>query len=496
MTILLALLILTEIISGCGSKALSEPDETGSVTGTKETLHTEAVDSKGFESEVGFSEPGLFIIGMMKSGFGSQLSRWLLNEYLVTSGTKVELMEYISDKELIDAARSGEIDLVCGNDLVSRILAYEGGLVSLDPVIAPLYGTDEYYDSVLDTGRIGESFLIAVPYFEYEDWSTLQVPAGAVKENGRPNNIEEIESFYESLEEDRRACLPFGPQLLLDGMIDLSGKKVGNGESFRQWAGLQKRLFSDWRSDASESQQWKLFSEGNASAFIHPEFLKDVYSEEGKPYTRFGSDAALIPFSLTAGNGYALQTVSLAIPKAASHPAAAMAFAEWIFSEDGQEHAARLEANDGFFFFPVKKNENRKYIDKLVRIAEMTTATEEAITESVKEHIAHMEVHIADIDRLPSFSHNLSVSFEMLLDLRRCGTEERIRTLREGLSLLDPEGSAIACSLLITYLEKEETTDPMPRYFEEETYEDWSEYLTGFLADYLADLGYEVTKAG
>ena len=496
MTIWLALVILTGIITSCGNKAPNEIGETSSVIDTKESLNIEAVDSKGCENEGGFSETGSFIIGMMKSGFGSVLSRWLLDEYLVASGAKVEFMEYISDKEMIDAARSGEIDLVCGNDLVSGILAYEGRLFSLDPVIAPLYGTGEYYDSVLNAGRIGESFLIAVPYFEYEDWSTLQVPAGTVNENGRPDNIEEIKSFYGSLEKDRRACLPFGPQLLLDSMVNLAGRKVGNEETFRQWTDLQKRLYADWRSDASESQQRKLFSEGNTAAFIHPEFLKDAYSEDGKSYTRFGSDAALIPFSLTAGNGYVLQTVSLAIPKAASHPAAAMAFVEWIFSEDGQEHTTKLEANDGFFFFPVKKSENRKYIDKMVRIAEMSNSTEDDITKSVNEHIVHVEAHIVAIDRLPSFSHNLSVSFEMLLDLRRCGAEERRRTLREGISLLDPEGSAIACSLLITYMEKEETTDPVPRYFEEGTFEDWPEYLAGFLADYLADLGYEVTKAG
>lgn len=35
-----------------------------------------------------------------------------------------------------------------------------------------------------------------------------------------------------------------------------------------------------------------------------------------------------------------------------------------------------------------------------------------------------------------------------------------------------------------------------PQFLEDGTFEDWAEYLESFVADYLADLGHEVTKAG
>ena len=91
-----------------------------------------------------------------------------------------------------------------------------------------------------------------------------------------------------------------------------------------------------------------------------------------------------------------------------------------------------------------------------------------------------------------------SVLLMLAFPWRSAGAEERERwrvMMKDG-TMGTAEDAEKAFSLLASYVEKMEEEAPRPRYFEDGTFEDWPEYLTDFLADYLTDLGYEMTKAG
>ena len=451
-------------------------------------------------SEAVLPEPGDFVIGQMKSGFGGENGRWLLSEYLASSGTKAEIKEYASEKELIEAARTGEIDLVSGNDLVSLILAYEGNLTSLDAVIGEYYGAGTCYDKVLEAGRVNGSFLIAIPFFGVTPESEILVPQGAVDAlDGKARSMEELLSLFDGLEaKDRSHSGPMLPDMLLNSLLDLPGKRVGGKAAFNAWTTLQKDLEDDLQAWLQEVQsgnasgRMPLFTYGGESSFNTVSW-KGLYQENGRPYTQYGSDAVLIPFPVFEGAGFAVNTVSQSIPKASSNREAAMAYLAWELSEEGQRKIASWEANGGGSWNAVSKDVNSERIERYLKSFMDADPDENALQEAVKE----AERCLEKADRLAPVSFCLKQSFSELLRLRSAGSEERERwrvMLKDG-TMGDAEDAEKAYSLLTSYVEKTEEEASRPRYFEEGTFDDWPEYLSDFLADYLADLGYEVTKA-
>ena len=452
-------------------------------------------------SEAVLPEPGDFVIGQMKSGFGGENGKWLLSEYLASSGTKAEIKEYASEKELIEAARTGEIDLVSGNDLVSLILAYEGNLTSLDAVIGEYYGAGTCYDKVLEAGRVNGSFLIAIPFFGVTPESGILVPQGAVDAlDGKARSMEELLSLFDGLEaKDRSHSGPMLPDMLLNSLLDLPGKRVGGKAAFNAWTTLQKDLEDDLQAWLQEVQsgnasgRMPLFTYGGESSFNTVSW-KGLYQENGRPYTQYGSDAVLIPFPVFEGAGFAVNTVSQSIPKASSNREAAMAYLAWELSEEGQRKIASWEANGGGGWNTVSKDVNSERIERYLKSFMDADPDENALQEAVKE----AERCLEKADRLAPVSFCLKQSFSELLRLRSAGSEERERwrvMLKDG-TMGDAEDAEKAYSLLTSYVEKTEEEASRPRYFEEGTFDDWPEYLSDFLADYLADLGYEVTKAG
>ena len=68
--------------------------------------------------------PGHIVIGKIRDGVYSDsidVSKSMLSEYCLFSGSTIEIKEFKSDKEMITAARSGEIDILFGNNLISYI---------------------------------------------------------------------------------------------------------------------------------------------------------------------------------------------------------------------------------------------------------------------------------------------------------------------------------------------------------------------------------------
>ncbi|MBR5742353.1 MAG: extracellular solute-binding protein [Clostridia bacterium] len=433
----------------------------------------------------------------MKSDFGGGSSSWLLNEYLASSGTKAEIKEYACDRELIEAARKGEIDLVLGNDLVSLILAYEGNLVDLDSVIGGYVGAGTCYDKVLEAGQINGSFLIAVPFFLVTRESEILVPRGAVEEaGGEPRTMAEFLSLFDSLEaKDRSRSGPMLPDMLLESLLDLPGKRVGGKEAFGAWTTLEKKLEEDLQAWLQETQngnasdRMPLFSYGKE---IDPVSWKGLYQENGQTYSKYGSDAVLIPLPTTGEAGFALNTASQSIPKAAAHREAAMAFLAWEFSEEGQRKISSWEAHGGGSWYTVNKDVNREKIERYLKSFMDSAPDGKALQEAIEE----TEKCLEKTDRLAPLSFCLKQSFSELLRLRSAGAEERERwrvMMKDG-TMGAAEDAEKAFSLLTFYVEKMEEEAPRPRYFEDGTFEDWPEYLADFLADYLADLGLEATK--
>ena len=435
----------------------------------------------------------------MKSGFGGENGRWLLSEYLASSGTKAEIKEYASEKELIEAARTGEIDLVSGNDLVSLILAYEGNLTSLDAVIGEYYGAGTCYDKVLEAGRINGSFLIAVPFFNVMPESEILIPRGAVEEaGGEPRTMAELLSLFEKLEaKDRSRSGPMLPDMLLESLLDLSGKRVGGKEAFGVWTALEKGLEEDLQAWLREAQNGNvsgrtpLFTYGEET-YLNPVSWKGLYQESGQTYSKYGSDAVLIPLPSAGDAGFAANAVSQSIPKASAHREAAMAFLAWEFSEEGQRKISSWEAHGGGSWYTVNKDVNREKIERYLKSFMDSAPDGKALQETIEE----TEKCLEKTNRLAPLSFCLKQSFSELLRLRSAGAEERERwrvMMKDG-TMGAVEDAEKAFSLLTFYVEKMEEEAPRPRYFEDGTFEDWPEYLTDFLADYLADLGLEATK--
>ena len=368
-------------------------------------------------------------------------------------------------------------------------------------MIGEYYGAGTCYDKVLEAGRVNGSFLIAIPFFGVTPESGILVPQGAVDAlDGKARSMEELLSLFDGLEaKDRSRSGPMLPDMLLESLLDLSGKRVGGKEAFGVWTALEKGLEEDLQAWLREAQNGNvsgrtpLFTYGEET-YLNPVSWKGLYQENGQPYTQYGSDAVLIPFPVFEGAGFAVNTVSQSIPKASSNREAAMAYLAWELSEEGQRKIASWEAHGGGSWYTVNKDVNREKIERYLKSFMDGGSDEKALQEAIEE----TEKCLEKTNRLAPLSFCLKQSFSELLRLRSAGAEERERwrvMMKDG-TMGAAEDAEKAFSLLASYVEKMEEEAPRPRYFEDGTFEDWPEYLADFLADYLADLGYEMTKAG
>ena len=109
-------LFITASLISCSSAE----QETRVYFGTEEMEQTSSDD----QSSSMTITPGHVIIGQIAPKLTSTvaISEEYMSVYTKASGATMVIKNYASDKALIDAARSGEIDIVYGNNLVSFIL--------------------------------------------------------------------------------------------------------------------------------------------------------------------------------------------------------------------------------------------------------------------------------------------------------------------------------------------------------------------------------------
>ncbi len=489
--IILILALMAGIAASCAEKPESGEKETAS---PGNTAATESEETGTGETETGFApEPGDFVVGAIRDT-SYMVHRGLFSDYAKETGVKIEIKEYGSDRELIDAARGGEIDLAAGNDLVNLILASEGSLLSLEPTLGGFIGTVEYYDSVLEAGRINGELLIAVPHFRLN--RMLGVPRGAAEAfGGEIGTMEEIDELYDSLEKGYRATgVLDNYELMIDAGIDLPEKRVDLGKTVKVWRDFLRKC----RAEAAEEADGEGGSLRNAAGIFEwaPEEelpfydiagQDDRYAAEGGPVTRFGSEAIFMPMPLGKNHSFGLYTTSGAVPKGAPHAGGALAFIAWLFSEEGQESVLKGDGGNEYpFSIPVRKNEAHRWIDSFSQYGNDASGGEK---EDMKEaNRERADAYIAMANRLAASSQNFKNGILSLISLRTADEETR----KSQLGFISEDANPV----LYRYASEMSGTERMPGFLEEGTFDDWPEYLESYVADYLADLGYEVTKAG
>ena len=448
------------------------------------------IDRTKIESEEGLdsaTSSGELTIGIMKESFGASVSAALLNDYALSSGVRIEIREYVSDREMIDAARSGEVDLIAGNDLVNLILAHEGSLRELEPVLGGLLGTGEYFDNILESGRINGRLLIAVPHFLLAEEVCLPEKAIADR-GGAPHNMEELFALYDGLEEGYRSSGIDRSQLesVLDAALDWEKGEIDLERPFGDFASLVRRAETDAEKFTFLTEEvpvQPLFQLGRGYAGIEP--LEHFYENDGESYSKYGTEARLIPFPIRENKGFLIRTASLAVPEKAENLSDAFAFLSWLFSKEGQETMRKGDKPKYPGGCPVWKSGAR-----LWAAAGIKDKTE---CEKIADR---WEEYAKEADRLPPTSENLLLSIAELIDLRTLGEENRERweTAKESYK----EGSEwweyycdkeIAQSLLYRYEERMKGLPEKPPYYKDGTWPDWIPYLEGFIAEYMKELG-------
>ena len=91
-------------------------------------------------------------------------------------------------------------------------------------------------------------------------------------------------------------------------------------------------------------------------------------------------------------------------------------------------------------------------------------------------------------NRLAASTQNFKNGILSLISLRTADEETR----KSQLGFISEDANPV----LYRYASEMSGTERTPGFLEEGTFDDWPEYLESYVADYLADLGYEVTKAG
>lgn len=410
--------------------------------------------------------PGDMVVGVMQSLYGSGGSRRLIRDYTDIAGVNAEIVEFVSDRDMIDAARRGEIDLALGNDLVNLILAHEGNLTDLEPVLGKRLGTGEYYDNVIEAGRVEEKLLIAIPHFQIDESSEVILPTGLLAE-GDPGTMEGMTALFSEADgmwlsdEVIVPCPLIGPAIDWDeGTVDMTKLLPAYGAMVRA---------VDWSRVT-----------GGPVAFEDQE----------------GSGYSCVPLPITDGAGFAISTVSGVIPRNAAHPGAALAFVDWIFSEKGQNLICVGNGdNDYPTGCPVLKSAAKIWEGNW--LSDNSTGIEK------------MEGYFAQADRLLPLSVTLKNSMIGLTIIYRTGKTGWARwkenILTNSMSTEDEAEKAYphAYEILVRTAERMDEEEPegwndegmKKAFYEEGAGEGWALLWERFLSDYFTDLGYPLRAA-
>ena len=486
---LMILLLISGVLSSCGAEE-----------GIKVEFAEPAPPSSSGTDEITSiaPAPGHIVIGQISSVFSGSISEDLLSSYCIAEGATVEIIEYQSDKEMMDAAKAGEVDVLYGNNLIAYLLAYQDLLVDLEPYLSSVLETEEYYHNIFEAGRVNGKLVIACPNFLIGN--ALGVPQKAIEAFGRdPNDFQEIMQLYESFEKEYRAAtaMIYDSRYTLDCALKLETHQYDITPYWDEWT----QFLSLQKQDASGN---RLYDEANAHVypallsgmegayFADPTMLYDYYRLlSGESYTKFGSQATIIPFSFADGEGFTIEGGTYCIPQTAPNPEAALHFVEWIISPDGQE-SSMLEN----CYCPILRSEAQKWFLRHRDHSENMYSIED------QQNIA--EKYIKKADRFPVFSNILWQSCEKLLTImgNRQLREENIATITstEIIPELGGEAYVEKMQILATGFEpvidygneKMAHCNEEALFYQDNAMREWPGILNEFIQTYITDLGYEM----
>lgn len=409
---------------------------------------------------------GDLVVGVMSSLYGRSLSRSLIRDYSDIAGVSAEIVEFVSDRDMIDAARKGEIDLALGNDLVNLILAHEGSLADLEPVLGKRVGTGEYYDDVIEAGRIGGKLLIAIPHFQIEESSEVALPT-ALLAKGDPGTMEGMAALLSGADEMRISDEVIFPCPLIEPSIDWEKGTIDMKRLLPAYGTMVRAV--DWSR---------------------------VTGVPVDPWDQEGSGYSYVPLPVQDGAGFAISTVSGTIPRNAAHPEAALAFVDWIFSEKGQNLICTGNGDNGYpVGCPVLKSASRIWSDRWF-------PGKSAEIERTAEHIAASAMLLP----LSQTLRNSMIVFTNFCKNGKAGWEGwKENILARSMSTEDEAERAYphAYEILIRTAERMEEEEPggwndggmKKAFYEEGAGEGWASRWERFLCDYFSDLGYPLRAA-
>lgn len=474
-------------MTGCNREPSEEipPPETSTVP--------ESEDSPPESEETLTPTPGHIVIGKISlPASGPSVDMDLLNRYVISSGATLEIKDYNSDKALMEAIRAGEIDVIFSNSLISHLLAYDDQLFDLDPYVKETLASGDYYNNILEAGRIHGKLQILVP--EFGIGSCAIVPDGLVKEFGEAQNLPQLFELYTKLETEYRGIggtrfWGDSEKILLDASLDLETMQFDLTPYWNDWVNLLGAISRD--SVGIGLDYTSLFSfNGGGSFALDPMQLHDMFvMDDGTSYSKYGPHGVLLPISIREGEGYPINGELYCIPKNSPNPQAALHLLNWLVTEEGQ---TEIEYNR--LGCPVLKSVAQKYI------ASFRSYPEYHYT--LPEQISMAEAYIARADHLSISYELLSHTTDMLMGDRCWDQAERDRVIAM-FTTTDPDDEyyyseqneiLIECwAVMFDYLQLEEApAEKMPWFYEEGSYTDWPDYIKGYVTAYLADLGYEL----
>ena len=462
-------LFITASLISCSSAE----QETRVYFGTEEMEQTSSDD----QSSSMTITPGHVIIGQIAPKLTSTvaISEEYMSVYTKASGATMVIKNYASDKALIDAARSGEIDIVYGNNLVSFILGCENALVDLEPALEPLLADGEYYTNIIDAGRMEGKLYMVTPQFSVG--SCIAVPEGAVEEFGVPTDFTELLTIFDTLEPEYRSDSVSGMEHI-HGALDLKGRSFDISPFWNGWTTLRQKQEEDQKISklfTDEEVYHALFAMSAGRYFDPITYYSYYVKKDGTVYTKYGAKGCLIPYTYQEDIGFSNYAPPYSIPVKAQNQSAALHLIQWLLSEEGQETGVEKGAG-----CPLMKSKAQRFF--------LFYRHGKEIMYTVEEEQAIVEGYIAEVDHVPAYSSILRETIEQLLD---GGCLDKDNREREIDFIMAAERSE-TWSVLIEFLKRFDHEEAIPRFYQEDAADFWPELLNEYVRAYIGDLGYEM----
>ena len=247
-----------------------------------------------------------------------------------------------------DAFRTGEADLLVLDDpFLFHLLAHEGAAEPLDEAIGDLAESGEYYEGIINAGRVGGVLYGVMPFCRIEG---ILVPKGAWDTCGeRAGSAEELSALYDLLEQEKRsgtvAAAPFLFHEIACSWDDGAGAFSFSGERLAGWFDLFSEMEESAKNYTASPSTPELFRTGETVGIRNPAMLSLIFSDGESPahdypaISEWGREAVLIPYPGDR-EGFDLFGQVVLISAKSERKEACAAFLRWLLSPAVQKRQA------------------------------------------------------------------------------------------------------------------------------------------------------------